>query len=111
MPQFWLTTLVTNSSLPFMKPAKQKAVINAERAQLERVQGFIRRGRYRTVSEFVREAVDEKLARLEADRVAEAVERYCAAGHAAEDADLIGAQAFGTRTRGDQKKRSRRAAR
>jgi hypothetical protein len=32
------------------------------------------------------------LQRLEADRIAETVERYCAAGHADEDADLIEAQ-------------------
>lgn len=107
----WLTSIVTISSVPLMKPAKQKAVINAERSQLERVHRLIQRGRYRTVSEFVREAVEEKLARLEADRVAEAVERYCAAGHGDEDTDLIGAQAFHAKTRTDESKRPGRAAR
>jgi Arc/MetJ-type ribon-helix-helix transcriptional regulator len=62
--------------------AKQKAVINAERSQLDRVRRLIDSGRYRTLSEFAREALDEKLERIEQGRVAEAVERYCAAGHA-----------------------------
>lgn len=73
---------------------KRKAVINAEAAQIQRVQPLITEGRYRTLSEFVREAMDEKLQRIESERIAEAVERYCAAGHADEDIDLIGAQAF-----------------
>ena len=82
-----------------MKATKQKAVINAEKSQLDRVQRLIDSGRYRTVSEFVREAVEEKLDRLDQLQVAEAVERYCAAGLADEDADLIEAQAFGGRPR------------
>lgn len=69
-------------------------MINAEAAQIERVQPLIDAGRYRTLSEFVREAMDEKLRRIERERIAEAVERYCAAGHAAEDVDLIDVQAF-----------------
>ncbi len=81
------------------KAAKQKAVVNAEKAQLDRVRRLIEDGRFRTLSEFVREAVDEKLARVEQDRVAEAVERYCAAGHAEEDLDLIDAQALSEQRR------------
>ena len=77
-----------------MATTKRKTVINAEAAQIERVQPLIDAGRYRTLSEFVREAMDEKLQRIERERIAEAVERYCAAGHAAEDVDLIDAQAF-----------------
>lgn len=77
-----------------MKAVKRKTVINAETAQIERVEELVAAGRYRTVSEFVREAVHEKLQRIEQDRIAEAVERYCAAGHADEDGDLVGAQAF-----------------
>lgn len=38
--------------------------------------------------------VKAKLERLEKARLAEAVKRYCAAGHALEDTDLIDAQAF-----------------
>jgi Arc/MetJ-type ribon-helix-helix transcriptional regulator len=91
--------------------AKRKAVVNAEQSQLDRVQRLIDAGRYRTVSEFVREAVDEKLERIEQDRIAEAVERYVAAGHANEDGDLIDAQAFDVKRAPRHDKRSRRAAR
>ena len=86
--------MVTQSSVLIVGTTKRKAVINAEVTQLERVQPLIDAGRYRTLSEFVREALDEKLQRIEGERIAEAVERYCAAGHAAEDLELIGAQAF-----------------
>ena len=94
-----------------MSTAKRKAVINAEQSQLERVQRLIDSGRYRTVSQFVREAVDEKLARIEQDRIAEAVERYVAAGHAHEDSDLIEAQAFDAKDSPRRIKRAQRAAR
>jgi Arc/MetJ-type ribon-helix-helix transcriptional regulator len=94
-----------------MGAAKQKAVINAEKSQIERVKRLIDNGRYRTVSEFVREAVEEKLERIADSRIAEAVERYCAAGHDAEDMDLIGAQAFGPKQRVSKPKGRRRAAR
>lgn len=77
-----------------MATTKRKTVINAEASQLERVQPLIDAGRYRTLSEFVREALDEKLQRIERERIAEAVERYCVAGHALEDLDLIDVQAF-----------------
>ena len=77
-----------------MGTMKRKTVINAEASQIERVQPLIDAGRYRTLSEFVREAMDEKLQRIERERVTEAVERYCAAGHAVEDLDLIDVQAF-----------------
>jgi len=95
----------------FVKSAKQKAVVNAEKSQLDRVQRLIDNGRYRTVSEFVREALDEKLRRIEQDRIAEAVARYCAAGHADEDTDLIDAQAFDAGSGLRKRKGSRRAAR
>jgi len=94
-----------------VKTAKRKAVINAEQSQLDRIQRLIDSGRYRTVSEFVREAVDEKLERIEQDRVAEAVERYCAAGYASEDTDLIEIQAFDAKRSPPRVKRARRAAR
>ncbi len=92
-----------------MATKKRKAVVNAEEAQLERIQRLIDEGRYRTISEFVREALDEKLGRIEEGRVAEAVERYCEAGHADEDGDLIDAQAFDVPKR-RQSKRARRAS-
>jgi Arc/MetJ-type ribon-helix-helix transcriptional regulator len=90
---------------------KRKAVINAEKSQLDRVQRLIERGRYRTLSEFVREAVEEKLERVQQDYVAEAVTRYCAAGHAEEDGNLIAAQAFQGTRRTPRRRGSRRAPR
>ena len=89
-----MTQNVAKSSVPVMGTTKKKTVINAEAAQIERVQPLIDAGRYRTLSEFVREAMDEKLQRIEREQIGEAVERYCAAGHAAEDIELIGVQAF-----------------
>jgi Arc/MetJ-type ribon-helix-helix transcriptional regulator len=94
-----------------VKTAKRKAVINAEKSQLDRVQSLIDSGRFRTVSEFVREALDEKLERIEQERIAEAVERYVATGHADEDSDLIAAQAFDRKSPSRPTKRVRRAAR
>ena len=94
-----------------MSAIKQKAVINAERSQLERVQRLIAGGRYRSVSEFVREALAEKLERIEQGRVAEAVERYCAAGLAEEDLDLIDGQTVGSKRLQTKSAGSRRAAR
>jgi len=77
-----------------MATAKQKAVVNADKEQLSQVQDLVRNGRYESVSEFFREAVAEKLARVADEQIAEAVERYCAAGHTEEDRDLVEAQAF-----------------
>jgi Arc/MetJ-type ribon-helix-helix transcriptional regulator len=94
-----------------MGTPKRKAVINAEASQIERVQPLIAAGRYRTLSEFVREAMDEKLQRLEAERMAEAVERYCAAGHAVEDLELIDAQTFDSKPASPKIRGSRRAKR
>lgn len=94
-----------------MRAAKQKAVINAEKSQIERVKRLIDSGRYRTVSEFVREALEEKLERIADHHIADAVERYCAAGHDKEDLGLISAQAFGPKVRAPKPKGRRRAAR
>lgn len=76
---------------------KKKAVISADPAQLAEVQGLIRARRYRTVSEFVRVAINEKLQRLHAEQLADEVDRYIAGGHTFEDEELISAQAFGRR--------------
>ena len=73
---------------------KRKAVVNAEGAHLEAVEGLIRSGRYKTLSEFVRQAMEEKLARLRREELAEQVERYCDEVNQHEDADLIEWQAF-----------------
>ena len=94
-----------------MSSTKRKAVINAEKSQLEQVHRLIERGRYRTLSEFVREAVEEKLERVQQDYVAEAVTRYCAAGHGHEDAELIAAQAFQGSPRAPRRRGARRAPR
>ncbi len=69
-------------------------MVNADDDQLAEVQTLIERGDYRTLSEFVREAIAEKLDRLRQSWLAEEVERYCEAGEEEED-DLVSAQAFG----------------
>lgn len=82
-----------------MRSPKKKAVINAEASQLAEVQGLIRAKRFRTLSEFVRLAIDEKLERLQTEQLAKDVERFVSAGHASGDDDLVQAQAFGKRPR------------
>jgi Arc/MetJ-type ribon-helix-helix transcriptional regulator len=88
---------------------KRRAVVNAHADQLRRVEQLVARGRYKTVSDFVREAMDEKLARVEDELLADEVERYCAAGYASEDADLVAVQAIdpALRPRGQTKRRRR----
>lgn len=78
-------------------PTKKKAVINAEASQLAEVHGLIRARRYRTLSEFVRIAIDEKLERLHAEQLAKDVERFVAEGHASQDDELVRGQALGRR--------------
>jgi Arc/MetJ-type ribon-helix-helix transcriptional regulator len=73
---------------------KVKTVFSAERRQLSAIEALVEAGRYRSASEFLREAIDEKLERLRGSRLAEQVARYCAGGRAQEDLDLIGAQAL-----------------
>ena len=76
-----------------MPQVKRKTVFTAEPMQIERIQELVRRGSYRTASEFLRQAIDEKLARLRRDRLAEQVARYCQDGHAVEDDGFIAEQA------------------
>ncbi len=73
---------------------RRKAVISADPEALAEVEALVEQGRYATVSEFVREAIAESLLRGREARLAEQVARYCAAGHADEDDELIAAQAF-----------------
>jgi hypothetical protein len=40
--------------------------------------------------------MEDKLARVEQELLADEVERYCAAGHGTEDSELVMAQAFPT---------------
>ena len=77
-----------------MSEAKQRAVVRAEKSQIERVRRLVDAGQCRTVADFVRDALEEKLARAEQAKVAEAVDRYCSSGHANEDVDLVDAQDF-----------------
>ncbi len=91
---------------------KRRTVVNADAEQIERAMALVRRGRYRTLSDLIREAVDEKLARLDDALLEDEVVRYCAAGHGDEDSDLIAAQAFESRPRRrPAAKKTRRAAR
>lgn len=94
-----------------MDTRKRKAVINADASHIERIRPLLEAGRYRTLSEFVREAMEEKLQRVEQERIAEAVERYCAAGHADEDVELIASQAIDTEHASAKPRGSRRAKR
>ena len=51
--------------------------------------------RYRSASELLREAIDEKLERLQRERLATQVDRYCDEGLGEEDLGLVESQAFG----------------
>lgn len=78
--------------------AKRKAVVNADAAQLDQVEALVRQGRFRTVSDFVRRAMAEKLAQLDRERLAEEVTRYCREeASAAEAPELVAWQAFDLR--------------
>jgi Arc/MetJ-type ribon-helix-helix transcriptional regulator len=79
-----------------MPQAKRKAVFTADPDQLARIQIVVTEGRYRSSSEFFREAIDEKLERLRRERLAEQVTRYCVRGYGEEDAELAGVQASET---------------
>ncbi len=94
-----------------MGTTRRKAVVNAEAEQLARVEGLVRAGRYRSVSEFVREAITEKLRALGQSRVAEQLERYCASDLDGADGDLIDAQAFDDGAPAVRRKGRSRAAR
>ncbi len=74
--------------------AKKKVVFTASPEQLDQIQRAVRSGRYRSSSEFLREAIDEKLNRLRGDLLAGQVACYCERRYAQEDEGLIGGQAF-----------------
>jgi Arc/MetJ-type ribon-helix-helix transcriptional regulator len=92
---------------------KRRTVVNAEPRQIERAMVLVKQGRYRTLSDFVREAVDEKLARIDDALLEDEVARYCAAGHAIEDVDLVTGQSFdpNPRSRRPSARKASRAAR
>ncbi len=77
-----------------MAASKRKTVFTAEPAQLERIREIVETGRYRTSSELIREAIDEKLERVRRDLLAEQVATYCDRGYGDEDEGLIDVQAF-----------------
>ena len=77
-----------------MGQTERKAVFTAEPRQLEEIEAEVRSGRYQSASEFLREAIDEKLYRLRRARLEAQVASYCAEGHADEDRDLVDFQAF-----------------
>lgn len=86
---------------------RKRAVVSADPADLDEVERLVRRGRYATISEFVRLAVTEKLERERAAMLAEQVEEYVRAGYADEDIELVGAQAIGKPRRASRKPRRR----
>ncbi len=77
-----------------MATTKLKTVFTAEPAQVERIREVVESGLYRSSSELIREAIDEKLERVRRGLLARQVEAYCERGYAAEDAGLIEAQAL-----------------
>lgn len=77
-----------------MGHTKRKAVFSAESSQLEKIESMVRSGKYRSTSEFLREAIEEKLRRIRQEHLEAQVARYCAEGYGDEDRDLAGFQAF-----------------
>lgn len=77
-----------------MSQLKEKRVFTAEPNQLEQIQAAVRSGKFRSASQFLREAIDEKLEKLRRQRLAEQVERYCNEGYSGENAHFIEKQAF-----------------
>lgn len=88
-----LTILVHLKILQIMAQRMLKTVFTARAGQVKRIAELVKAGTYPSASAFVREAIDEKFTRMERTALAEQVERYCAAGHAAEE-DLIDFQAW-----------------
>ncbi len=77
-----------------MGQVKKKAVFTAEPRQLKQIEEVVRTGKYRSASEFLREAIDEKLRRVRQERLEAQVASYCAEGYADEDRELVEFQAF-----------------
>lgn len=77
-----------------MAPTKEKTVFTAEPEQLRQIREYVNSGRYQSASEFLREAIREKILRLRREHLAQQVARYCAEGDAGNDRALVDAQAF-----------------
>ena len=73
---------------------RQKAVVSTDAAAMAEVERLVRENRYASVSEFVREAIAEKLVRLKRERLEEQVARYGQEAGTDEDDDLVASQAF-----------------
>ena len=75
-------------------PLKKKSVFSAEPDQIRRIQDLVRSGKYRSSSEFLREAIDEKLAGVRRELLTKQVASYCEGRYPDEDANLVAEQAF-----------------
>lgn len=73
---------------------KQRTVFSANPEQVRQIRIVVQSRWYRSASELLREAIDEKLERLRRERFTAQVDRYCAEGLAVEDIGLIGSQAY-----------------
>lgn len=72
----------------------KKLVFLADAAQVEQIEAMVRSRQFRSVSAFLREAVDEKLRRTRQERLEAQAASYCAEGYGDEDRDLVEFQAF-----------------
>jgi Arc/MetJ-type ribon-helix-helix transcriptional regulator len=72
---------------------KRRAVISAEAAVIDDVERLVQAKRYRTVSEFVGQALVEKLERERASALAEEVARYVATHAESSDDEAVLARA------------------
>ncbi len=72
----------------------KKVVFLVDTAQIEQIGAMVRSRQFPSVSAFLREAVNEKLRRLEEERLEAQVARYCVEGYGDEDRDLVEFQAF-----------------
>ena len=86
--------MVTLDRILTMAQAKRKTVFTAEPGQVESIRAIVRAGRFRSASEFLRDAIDEKLRRLEREGLVDQVERYCREASLRDEPDLVDAQAF-----------------
>ncbi|MGB3563596.1 MAG: hypothetical protein WBH85_02925 [Thermoanaerobaculia bacterium] len=77
-----------------MAPTKKKTVFNANPGQLEEIRAVVSTGRFRSASELLREAIDEKLERLRRERLEAQVESFVAEPNEAWDDELVDLQAF-----------------
>ena len=80
--------------MPIMAPTKKKTVFNADPGQLDEIRKVVSTGRFRSASELLREAIDEKLERLRRERLDAQVESFVAEPTEAWDDEIVDLQAF-----------------